>query len=192
MKAVGGGDDPKAPPLSPQQMSDWNRYVDWLEKKGYKGSKELDKKETGLARKLLEDFRKETPDVTITYEDVPKVQSEMQKLADAARSFETRRGNPNASKIMSGVSKLDGWPGSRTTAFRFPDMMQQQFQNGALVEQKELGLVNSALKPTGVLQVMKDNPNRAVVPGGKQLEKMGDGNWYYTNAQGDLVRYVGN
>ena len=29
--------------LTPQQRRDWNAYVDWLEKKGLKGSKELTK-----------------------------------------------------------------------------------------------------------------------------------------------------
>ncbi len=60
----GGGDDPK--PLTPQQRQEWNNYVDWLEKKGYKGSPLLDKKETGLATGLFNQFKKENPNVTLS------------------------------------------------------------------------------------------------------------------------------
>lgn len=182
-----GGDDPPSG-LTPQQMADWNKYVSYVEKRGYKGSKDLDKKETGLARKLLDDFIKETPGVSIKYDDVKKVQQEMIRLRDQAQAFEARRGNPNASKVMSGTSSIDGWPGSKTTSFMFPDMQTRQFVDGSLVEQKNLGLVGGDLKPTGVGGSLT-TVSGTRLPAGTPLEKMGDGRYYYKNKDGDFVLY---
>lgn len=173
--------DPK--PLEPKQREDWNNYVNWLEKKGYKGSPLLDKKETGLARNLFDQFIKENPKSTINYETVKSVQYEMQKLRDAAQGFAARRNDPNAKNIMSGVSKLDGWPGSKTTSFKFPSMSEKQYYNNALQSQKNLGIVNPELKPATAL-AMKP------VPAGVKIEKMSDGHFYYEDpSSGQLVFY---
>ncbi len=183
---VGGGEDPQG--LTPQQRKEWNAYVDFVEKKGYKGSPLLDKKETGLATGLFNQFKKENPSVTLSLDHVKSVQSEMQNLANAARDFEIRRGNPNAKNIMQGTSPVDGWPGSKTTSFRFPDMEKTTYNNNVLTSHQNLGILNPQLKPT-------DSTNRTSLSTspttltGMKLEKMADGNLYYQNKDGDYVRY---
>jgi len=175
------GDHP-AKELTPQQRQDWNNYVDYVEKKGFKGSPQLDKKDTGLAKKLFDEYVKANPATSINYDTVKSVQYEMQKLKDSAQEFAARRNDPNAKNIMSGVSPVDGWPGSKTTSFKFPAMTDRTFRNDALVSQKNLGLVNSELRPSA-LTVQP-------VPLGTKLEKMADGRLYYQDPKTqDMVLY---
>lgn len=175
----GGGDDPK--PLTPQQMREWNLLLDHIKAKGYEGSDKLDK-DKSLSKALFDDFKKSNPNVSITYDIVPAVQSEMQKLKDSTQAFLQRRGDPNATKVMANVSKVDGFLGSKTSQFRFPEMKEAVYKNDNLVSNSNLGLVNSGLKPTGVMAVKKK------LPVGAKLEKMQDG-YYYQDDNGDLVKY---
>lgn len=182
-KSIG---DPEPTGLTPQQRKEWNNYVDWLEAKGYKGSPLLDKKETGLAVKLFNQFKQENPSVSITLNHIASVQSEMQKLKDTAQSFAQRHGDKNASNIMSGVSKVDSWPGSKTTSFKFPDMVSQQYNNSSLVSQKNLGLIDSRLQPSGLSGATKPIPKNVKI---EQLydnsgKPTGKG---YVDENGDIV-----
>src|SRR5438045_4203518 len=86
--------------LSPAQRMEWNRYVDFVSKKGYKGSPELDKKDTGLAKSLFDEFTKLNPTTPLKYEDVKSVQMEMSQLKNAAQGFAARRGDKNAKNLM--------------------------------------------------------------------------------------------
>jgi len=184
--AGGGGDEPQN--LTPQQRKEWNAYVDFLEKKGYKGSPLLDKKDTGLATGLFNQFKKENPSVTLSLDHIKAVQSEMQTLAEAARNFEARRNNPNAANIMAGTSKTDGWPGSKTTSFKFPIMEKEENRNGVLVSKTNFGIIDPKLRPTdstfstALVKPMIASP-------GLKLEKMSDGKYYYQNKDGDYVPY---
>jgi hypothetical protein len=181
----GGGDEKKAAPaLTPQNMSDWNRFLDFVKQKGYEGSKELDTNEP-LAKSLFDQYRKVNPNTTISYDIVPAVQMEMQKLRNNAQAFAQRRGAKDASNIMSGVSKVDGFFGSRTSQFRFPEMVQNNFHNNALKSTTNLGLVDGNITPVG-------NPVNALrrMPKGVQPWKSNDGKLYYTDPQtGDAVPY---
>lgn len=182
---VGGNEDPKKPssaaPLTPQQRIDWNRYVDYVEKRGYKGSTQLDKKETGLAKKLFDDFIKENPNSSINYDHVKSVQIEMQKLKEVSQSFAKRRNNPDAEKIMAGISQVDGWPGSKTTQFKFPEMKEKYYHNEQLVKARNLGLVGSSLQPA--------NQTAKPLPKGVKLEQLSDGVYYEDPSTGDMVKY---
>jgi hypothetical protein len=175
----GGGEQPQ---LSPQNMSDWNRFLDWVKTKGYEGSTELDTNEP-LARSLFDQYKKVNPTTSIHYGIVPLVQTEMQKMKNNAQAFAARRGQKDASKIMSGVSKVDGFFGSRTSQFRFPEMQQNNFHNDTLKSSTNLGLVDGNIQPVG-------SPLNALrkVPKGVSTWKDNNGVTYYTNADGDAVR----
>ncbi len=188
LKMSGGGDDPPQP-LTPQQRKEWNAYVDYLDKRGYKGSPMLDRKETGLATSLFNDFKKENPNTTITLNHVASVQNEMQNLARAAQAFEARRGNPNASKVMQGTSPVDSWPGSKTTSFKFPEMEEKQYHNSVLTSQRNLGLLDSNLKPTDSLARKINTTRTTALPAGVKLEKMADGYYYEDPKSGELKKY---
>lgn len=184
IKVPNGGDNPPKQ-LTPEQMQAWNQYVDYLEKKGYKGHKDLDKKETGLAKKLMDNFIKENPGTPLTYDDVKSVQLEMQKVKDQVQAFAARRNDPNASKAMAGISTVDGWPGSKTTSFKFPAVVQNNYHNDKLVGSENLGLVsgngigNPLLAgrkqlPPGVTLEKMYNPDKTFAGMGYQDPKTGD------------------
>jgi len=182
----GGGEDPPQS-LTPQQRREWNAYIDFLDKKGYKGSPLLDKKETGLATGLFNQFKKENPNTTISLDHVKAVQSEMEALAQNVRGFEARRGNPNADKLMQGTSKIDNWPGRKTTSFKFPDMDKTTYNNSVLTSRQNLGILNPQLKPSDTASARALQPT--IPSGGLKLEKMADGKLYYQNRDGDWIIY---
>ncbi len=176
-----GDGDPD--PLTPQKRQEWNQYVDFVDRRGYKGSTELDKRETGLANKLFEEFKKENPTTTISLNDIQSVQHEMQQLKKTVQDFAKRRGDKNADNLLGGISKVDGWPGSKTTQFKFPVMAVDSFHNGQFVGRRDLGLVDAKLNPQTVHEV------KPSLPKGAKLEKMDDGKTYYQNDEGDMVLY---
>lgn len=188
LKMSGGGDDPP-PSLTPQQRKEWNAYVDYVEKRGYRNSPMLDRKETGLATSLFNDFKKENPNTTISLDHIASVQSEMQNLAKAAQAFEARRGNPNAPNIMQGTSKVDSWPGSKTTSFKFPDMNLIQQVNSVPVSNTNLGILDSNLKPTDSLARKINTTVTTPLPAGVKLEKMADGYYYEDPKTGEWRKY---
>ena len=167
--------------LTPQQRRDWNAYVDWLEKKGLKGSKELDKGETSF--KHLDDFIKENPTTTISRDIIKDVQMEVQALADNVRDFARRKNNPNAENLMTGTSKFDGIPGSKTTSFKFPVMIEETYHNDNLKERNNLGLIGGDMKPSMVTTA------RPQLPKGAKLEQLQDGVYYEDPKTGDMVKY---
>lgn len=183
IKSVRGGGDPIN--LTPQQRQEWNKYVDYIKSKGYSGSPLLDKKETGLATKLFGQFKAENPGVTLTLDHIGAVQQEMADLQKSSQAFAARHGDKNPANVMSGISKVDGWPGSRTTQFKFPEMQTQDYRNGSLVSQQNLGLVDSKLNPTGIIP-----STTKILPKNAKLEKMADGKLYYEDpSTGSMVEY---
>lgn len=176
-----GDGDPE--PLTPQKRQEWNKYVDFVEKRGYKGSAELDKRDTGLANKLFDEFKKEFPDTSLSLNDVSSVQFEMQQLKKTVQDFQKRRGAKDAGTMMQGISKVDGWPGSKTTQFKFPVMALETYHNDKLKSKKNLGIVDANLNPGGIMEVKK------ALPKGAKLETMSDGKQYYQDEGGDLVLY---
>ncbi len=189
-------DDPNPKRLTPQQMKEWNMFVDFLDKKGIKGSGSLNNDKT-VGKKLFDEFKKSNPGVTIDYSVVPSVQYEMHLLQKEARRFDARRGNPD-SKVLEGISKLDGWMGSKTSSFKFPDLKVSAPNNpNVIVENK--GLVNGDFQPVGtynnqpaMMNGLTPSPSRGVVlPKGVRPFKVADSNgnthWVYENEDGDLV-----
>lgn len=138
-------EDPSPKDLTPQQRKEWNQYVDWIAAKGMKGSPLLDRGDTGL--QYFNQFLKENPSVTLRPEHIKAIQQEVEGIAQKTRDLEARRGNPNAQNVMTGTSKFDGIPGSKTTSFKIPEMDVKSYHNNALVGVKNLGLVNSQLQP---------------------------------------------
>lgn len=201
----GGEDDPKfkTRSLTPGEMAQWNQYLDFVKTKGYEGSTDLNNRNKNLGESLFNDFKKNTPGVTIGYDIVPSVQAEMVKLRDQSQAFARRRNDPNADKIMANISPVDGWFGSQTSQFRFPSMTYQETRNGEVVANQDLGLLNGGLKPVGITAdggqpgaappaAAYSGPVNALngkpVPKGVKIEKMQDGHYYEDPQSGDWVK----
>lgn len=186
----GIGDDPKE--LTPKKMAEWNMLLDYMKKRGYEGSTQLDK-DKALGQKIFNDFKKENPSVSITYDIVPTVQMEMQKLKQTTQAFLERRKDPNAKAVMSNVSKVDGFLGSKTSQFRFPNMTEMVSRNNAVVSNKNLGLVEGTLRPTGIGAGGGLSTYRKPLPKGAKLEEVvdasGNKSIVYQDESGDLIKY---
>jgi len=187
-----GGDPTPSTPLTPQQMMEWNSLLDHIKSRGFEGSEKLDHDKT-LGQSLFNEWKAKNPGATIDYNAVKTVQGEMQKLRDQAQGFAARKNDPNAKNIMANVSPVDGFLGSKTSQFRFPNMVLNQEKNGNLVSSNNLGLLNGNFKPTGagsssIMGAVKP------IPKGVKVEILYDstgkptGQGYTDPVSGDIVR----
>ena len=112
------------PPLTPAQRQMWNGFVDYLEKTGYKGSKMLDDKNTALGGKLIEQYKTINPEFSLDYNAVKQVQQDLQdyrqqslnRIKAGKAQFDGKEED-----FMPGLSKIDGWLGSKTSSWKFPE-----------------------------------------------------------------------
>lgn len=110
--------------LTPVQKEHWNKFVDFMQKSGYKGSAELDNRDKQLGQDLLAKFNKQYPESQISYQDVSTVQGDLQNYRQ--QLIKKWKANPSTTdaasedEIMPGISKIDGWLGSKTSSYKFP------------------------------------------------------------------------
>lgn len=119
------GPGPQVPPLTPQQKADWNNFLDFTQKEGYMGNPILDDRNKNLGNYLMQKYRALNPHATITYNDVPRVQQELQdyrnNLVNQYKSGHAVMDDiKSEDEIMPGLSPADGWLGSKTSSHRFP------------------------------------------------------------------------
>lgn len=83
--AGGGGGEPKAGAApkgyavtTPQQRTEWNGFLDYLDKQGVAGKADLDQSGTGL--KYFQKYKTANPDVSITADQIPHIQYEQQQI----------------------------------------------------------------------------------------------------------------
>ena len=112
----------------------WNDYILWLEKKGVKGSPELDKGTNAL--QALEAYRKENPSTLLTKELIPVIQKDFsgyrQAVIDKMKAGKAEFApGTNEQNFMSHLSVVDGIPGSRTTSFSYPAEYLQTLEKNA-------------------------------------------------------------
>ena len=147
--------DPVKKEIGNQEMQDWNNYTSWLEKKGLKGSPALDKSDLG--GKMIDLYRKENPDTTVSREIVPAIQQGFSKYRDnAINDLRTHKAqmnddpkDPNKGRwvdpkenldnFMKDLSIVDGIAGSLTTRHKFPDEYLNKIINGKLVSKDRVG-----------------------------------------------------
>lgn len=113
-------------PLTPAEKLQWNQYIDFMQKQGMKGNPALDNKDQKLGEFYFNRFKTSTPGITLTYQDVPRVQSDLQGYRNTLID-QWHKGKivPDESvktdeDLMPGISKVDGWLGSKTSSYKFP------------------------------------------------------------------------
>lgn len=115
---------PQVPPLSDKQKQDWNSFLDFVDKEGYKGNPILDDKNKQLGLYLMQKYRSLNPKATITYQDVPRIQGELQayrnNVVNQWKAGKIQTDAKSEDEIMPGLSPVDGWLGSKTSSHKFP------------------------------------------------------------------------
>lgn len=164
-----GGATPQPRRLTPQELQQWNMFLDYVKTEGYEGSADLNNKSKNLGASLFAKFKKANPNVTINYDIVPSVQTEMQYMKQEAQAFDARHGKPN-SEVMAGISPVDGWFGSKTSSYRFPNLIVKN-QNGQTIEDK--GLMNGDMTPQGVAGSGAAGETTRIVKGGQPAASTG-------------------
>jgi hypothetical protein len=115
---------PTPPPLTNQQKTDWNSFLDFTDKEGYKGNPILDDRSKQLGQYLMQKYRTLNPKATITYDDVPRVQQSLQdyrnQVVQKWRADHSVMPVKSEDEIIPGLSDVDGWLGSKTSSHKFP------------------------------------------------------------------------
>lgn len=114
----------KSVPLSNEQKQQWNAYIDYLDKRGMKGSPALDNRDTGLSQQLFNEYKTQNPHFSLTYDQVPQVQQDLQdyrgQLVNKWKANPAIADVKSADEIMPNLSDVDGWLGSKTSAHKYP------------------------------------------------------------------------
>lgn len=125
-------------PLSNDSKTQWNGFIDYLDKRGFKGNPSLDNRDTGLGQKLMEEYRAQNPHFSLSYDQVPMVQQGLQDYRNTVlKQWKAGKMQPDASvktedDLMPGLSNIDGWLGSKTSSYKFPIAYTTDPKTGAV------------------------------------------------------------
>lgn len=163
MKMVKKGDKPeptkkqgsdKNTAITPELMTEWNKYLNFLDSKGVRGSADLDKHGKGLS--YLDEYIKANPKTSLSRDAVPAIQEALKdyrKWTIETNEQRVSAGKPgielntpkgriplkgNEAIFMSQIdkTKIDGYPGQWTTQQIFPSEYM-----GAVASGRRVGFV---------------------------------------------------
>lgn len=114
-------------PLTIIQRKNWNDFLDYLQKEGIGGSKELDKRDQTLGLNYLNKYNKENPDKAIDPGLVDDIQYEQFLIRKgdqfpglSSEQLKYVRSGLNPSYMSRPVSDVDSWLGSLTSRQYYP------------------------------------------------------------------------
>ncbi len=115
----------KTQALTPEQRQRWNDFTDFVEKQNMKGNPQLDQRNKQIGMGLLQKFNMAYPDKALPVTIIPQVQQELQdhrtKMVTAYRAGQQFTPDVKSEDdIMKNISLVDGWPGTKTLASKFP------------------------------------------------------------------------
>jgi len=118
------GEKPK--PLTAQDKAKWNKFIGFVEANNMKNNPVLDQRNKQVGMSLLQKFNLANPKDALPTDIVPRVQQELQDYrTNLVNQWKAGRiapieGVKTEGDLMSGISKVDGWPGTKTLSSRFP------------------------------------------------------------------------
>lgn len=169
--------------VNSQILKEWNNFLDFVNKKGMKGSKDLDLKDKKLGQSLFTEYKKTNPNSPLSYEYVAPVQKAIsQYRSTMIEKFKTGKASlskgldvgPNYENFMQDLSKVDGWFGSKTSSWKFPQAYIETYNSDKQLENiQNLGVegtMNVAkMKKGGIL--FSDKSNQKAENGTKLIDK---------------------
>lgn len=135
------------PTVDNKLRTDWNAYLQWLDKKGLKGHQSLDKNDLG--GQMIDQYRKENPATSVSREAVVPLQKDFKNYRAWVLDNVVNKKLVNGKKqqlapgttpenFMTDLSDPDGISGQFTTRHSFPEGYLTSFENG-----KNKGTVNT-------------------------------------------------
>ena len=136
---------PVTPSMDAATMEKWNKLIEFAKKKGYSGLSDLDHNDS-LRQKVFKEYNASNPENKVDYSIVKNVQNEIENYKQKAlQAIDNGKGafdkGTNKSNFMSGISKVDGIFGSKTSSWQFPKSYMIDRASG---EKKELGFANKS------------------------------------------------
>lgn len=142
------------PPVDNKIRTDWNDFLKFVEKKGYRGNPELDK--GGKGYQLFDEYVKSTPNTSLSRESLPVIRKELLNYRTWALD-QNKSTVPGSGKLAAGVNENNfmrhvienektgdpNYPGSNLTTTPFPDSYLTSFNNG-----QNQGTVNQGFATT--------------------------------------------
>lgn len=182
MYQTGGDAAPAAiPRMTSSQIDYFNGFLDYVKNKGLQGSTKLN---TGdLNQKLYGEYTKTNPGVDLPLTDLTRMaQNEQQVQKQFDVNFIQRKDPTKAADVAaSSISPLDSFFGSETSKRYIPRAVQQNFVNGNLVQQKDLGYVPNSLNKAA------DTSKKQIPAWADVIETSTDGKGYY-DQNGNFVK----
>lgn len=191
---VPGPEDPGKPGtfktrrLKPDELTQWNKLVDYTAKKNYIKDPRINAKDGSFSKGIFAEYAKVDPSFKLTYDDVASVQNEFLMQRDQMRSFMKRKNMKDADTFGSNYSPVDAFAGDKTLSQRFVPLVEETYHNDQLKSSVNRGLMNGS----GVPQKAAPAATKKALPAGAKLEKLADGMYYEDPASGDLVKYMKN
>lgn len=116
-------------PLTVDQRARWNKFQDFVAANKMAGSPILDQRNKQIGMGLLQKFNMQNPESSLPLDVVPRVQQDLQDYrTDLVNKWKAGKVAPiegvkTEADIMSNLSPVDGWPGSKTLSSRYPVAM---------------------------------------------------------------------
>jgi hypothetical protein len=106
--------------ITPEQKSEWNKFLDFVNEKGFRGNTDLDKKDTNLGKSLIEEYRKLNPESKISYDLIKPIQENVIQDWEMMKKIRAMQGVKAVNADDRQLSPPDGWLGSLTSNGYFP------------------------------------------------------------------------
>lgn len=128
-------------PVDNKIRTDWNDFLKFIDKKGYRGKPELDK--GGKGYQLFDEYVKSTPGTSLSREVLPVIRKELLNYRNWALE-QNKSTAPGAGRLAPGVTEDNfmkhvvlnektsdpNYPGSNLTITPFPNSYLTTFNNG--------------------------------------------------------------
>ena len=106
--------------ITSEQKMEWNKFLDFINSKGYRGNKDLDKRDTNLGKSLMEEYLKSNPQSNISYDMVKPIQESVINDWEKMKKIQSIKGIKSINADDRQLSQPDGWLGSLTSNGYFP------------------------------------------------------------------------
>jgi len=106
--------------ITPEYKAEWNKFLDFINSKGYRGNQELDKRDTNLGKTLIDEYVKSNPESKLSYEIIKPIQESVAQDWEKMGKIKSLSGVTATNADDRKLSAPDGWLGSLTSNGYFP------------------------------------------------------------------------
>lgn len=106
--------------ITPAHKAEWNKFLDFINTKGFRGNQDLDKRDQNIGRSLMDEYVKSNPQTVINYDIIKPIQENVLQDWDLMKKITSMKGIKSVNADDRPISAPDGWLGSKTSNGYFP------------------------------------------------------------------------